>query len=61
MTNTEQVAKIDDSLAGAHLVLLNLAHGQTITADSPVLAAAIADLEAARELLHELVHGTGAN
>lgn len=61
MTIAEHAGQIDNSLAGAHLVLLDLASGHPVSGDSPAIKAALADLEAAREMLHGLVAGPGKN
>jgi hypothetical protein len=61
MTIAEQVAQIDNSLGGAHLVLLDLASGHPVIGDSDAVKAALADLEAAREMLHGLTAGPGQN
>jgi hypothetical protein len=61
MTIAEQVAKIDNCLTGAHLVLLDLASGHPVTGDSPAVKAALADLEEAREILHGLAAGPMQN
>ncbi len=61
MTIAERIAQIDNHLAGAHLVLLDLAGGNPVPADGPAVKSALADLEAARELLHGLAAGLGQN
>ncbi len=59
MTLAEHAKQIDDRLSGAHAVLLDLASGHQVPAKSPAVIAALADLEAARELLHGLAAGPG--
>jgi hypothetical protein len=61
MTIAERIAEIDNRLAEAHLVLLDLASGHPVPADGPAVKAALADLETSREMLHDLATGTGEN
>lgn len=61
MTIAERVAQIDNRLAGAHHVLLDLASGYPVPGDGPAVKAALADLEAAREMLHGLSVGPDSN
>lgn len=61
MTIAEQVAKIDNSLENAHLVLLDLAGDHAGPIDTTAVLAALADLEEARELLFALAVGDGKN
>ncbi len=61
MIIAERIAQIDNHLAGAHLVLLDLASGHPVPGDGPAVKAALSDLEAARELLHGLAAGPGQN
>jgi hypothetical protein len=59
MTVAEHIAQIDSHLTGAHLVLLDIASGHQVPGDSPAVKAALAELEAARELLHGLAVAPG--
>jgi hypothetical protein len=61
MTTAERIAQIDNRLAGAHLVLLDLASGHPVPGDGPAVKAALSDLETAREMLHSLAAGPGQN
>jgi hypothetical protein len=59
MTIAEQVAKIDNNLESAHLVLLDLASGNPVPADAAEVLTALADLEEAREMLYSLAADCG--
>lgn len=53
MTLAERMRQIDRYLAGAHLLLNDLARGAHVPADSPAVSAAIADLTTARDLIRD--------
>ncbi len=54
MLLAQRLLKIDSYLAGAHLILNDVAKGAQPEIDGRALAAAIADLTTARDMLRDL-------